>query len=151
MERFWAKVNKNGPTQAHRPDLGPCWLWIGSITATGYGRFSRSGLAHRISFSFIRPIPTGLDLDHLCRVRHCVNPSHLEPKTRKENMNAPGSMVGVPTGLKQSSKTHCLRGHEFSGENMRRDFRGHRACRACFRIHSKNHEERKKWKRSQSK
>lgn len=78
-ERFWAKVNKTGD----------CWLWTGWRT-NGYGRFTTNGKnwrAHRFAFEEMRgPIPEGLQLDHLCRVRHCVNPDHLEPVTRQQNM-----------------------------------------------------------------
>lgn len=71
------------------PDTG-CWLWQGSLVqGSGYGRLCRDGVswpAHR--YFFVRangPIPDGLVLDHLCRVRHCVNPAHLEPVTHAEN------------------------------------------------------------------
>lgn len=78
-------------------DMGhttPCWVWLGQIApVTGYG-LTYTGFvprrkvgAHRAVFEAHRgPIPTGLDLDHLCRVRACVNPEHLEPVTRGENL-----------------------------------------------------------------
>lgn len=89
--RFWAKVDKNGPVPEHRPELGPCWLWSGYVQpATGYGLFGGHGqtrLVHRISYQYVcRPIPKGLHLDHLCRVRRCLRPSHLEPVTPRENI-----------------------------------------------------------------
>lgn len=66
-----------------------CWLWLGSLTDKGYGRFYMGGkryLAHRYSYEhFVGPIPEGLEPDHLCRVPACVNPAHLEPVTRSEN------------------------------------------------------------------
>lgn len=81
LQLFWRKV-------AIQPD--GCWLWSGSTNGHGYGRLARSGKlhgAHRFAYEhFIGPIPNGLDLDHLCRVRLCVNPSHLEPVTRGENL-----------------------------------------------------------------
>ena len=68
-----------------------CWLWIGARTRAGYGIFTANyvnAYAHRWMYErYIGPIPDGLDLDHLCRVRHCCNPGHLEPVTRKINLN----------------------------------------------------------------
>ncbi len=83
---FWSKVEK-------QPD--GCWLWLGARSNNGYGHTTYRGdagqlrhiSAHRRAYSLLRgPIPTGLDLDHLCRVRHCVNPDHLEPVTRSLNL-----------------------------------------------------------------
>lgn len=66
------------------PNSG-CWLWAGADNGVGYGKF-RGKYAHRISYEMNRgPIPNGMHLDHLCRVRCCVNPSHLEPVTNAEN------------------------------------------------------------------
>lgn len=77
MERFWAKVER---------DPSGCWLWTASLADGGYGHFGR-WKAHRYAYeTLVEPVPHGLDLDHLCRVRHCVNPSHLEPVTRAENL-----------------------------------------------------------------
>jgi len=76
-------------------DEAECWHWQGLTGSTGYGIFalSRNGgpqryaQAHRYSYElFFAPIPEGLELDHLCRVRNCVNPVHLEPVTHAENM-----------------------------------------------------------------
>jgi hypothetical protein len=68
-----------------------CWLWTGARTHAGYGLLTinyANHYAHRWSYELhVGPIPPGLDLDHLCRVRHCVNPEHLEPVTRKTNLN----------------------------------------------------------------
>jgi hypothetical protein len=80
--RFWAKVEE---------DERGCWIWTGAKT-TGYGRYSppkakRLVLAHRYAFeNLVGPVPAGLDLDHLCRTRACVNPAHLEPVTRQVNL-----------------------------------------------------------------
>lgn len=88
VERFWAKVDKNGPVSILRPDLGSCWLWTASISG-GYAHIGREGSvcrAHLVAYELvIGPVPEGLDLDHLCFVRRCVNPSHLEPVTRSVN------------------------------------------------------------------
>ncbi len=103
-----------------------CWLWTGSRAGgSGYGHFTHDGvtlLAHRFAYEhLVGPIPDGLHLDHLCRVRHCVNPAHLEPVTPKENVfRALGG------------RTHCKYGHEFTPENTYRAPKtGRRSCVAC--------------------
>lgn len=64
----------------------PCYVWTGTITTTGYGRFGAYGRAHRISYEEVNgPIPESLEIDHLCRNPPCVRPDHLEPVTRTEN------------------------------------------------------------------
>ena len=124
-ERFWKNV--------HQTD--GCWLWLGSRSSGGYGQF-RIGKkilrAHRLSFEWqVGFIAEGLYLDHLCHVRHCVNPSHLEPVTPRENAIRSTSPVAV-----NATKTHCIRGHEFTPENTYsqsgRNNRGCRTCRAEF-------------------
>ena len=79
-ERFWEKVDKTAT----------CWLWRASIRNHGYGRIKVNGRAeqaHRVAYELlVGPIPEGLTLDHLCRVRLCVNPAHLEPVTQKVNI-----------------------------------------------------------------
>lgn len=119
-ERFEAKVYK---TES-------CWLWTASKSHGGYGRFKvgkRMAPAHRFSYEMIKgPIPSGLFLDHLCRVRACVNPDHLEVVTGREN-----TLRGFgPSGL-NSRKTHCSKGHEFKEENIYWDSKGARNCRIC--------------------
>ena len=86
LPRFWAKV---------RIDPQNCWIWTGSANQKGYGQLylkvngkHRVIKAHRFAYeSFFGPIPEGLELDHLCRVRQCVNPAHLDPITHVENLN----------------------------------------------------------------
>lgn len=89
--RFWAKVNKDGPIPAHRPELGPCWLWMGSTVRGGYGRLNdgRSGVnTHRLSFELcVGAIPDGLDVLHKCDNPPCCNPEHLFPGTDQDNAN----------------------------------------------------------------
>lgn len=82
--RFWARVDRRDPDY--------CWLWVGPLNSNGYavisegGRRGRGIRAHRYAYELlVGPIPEGLHLDHLCRVRHCVNPKHLEPVTKTEN------------------------------------------------------------------
>src|SRR2546421_6548023 len=88
------------------PNSG-CHLWIGHENAPGgYGRLSYRGrlyLAHRLSYeSAIGPVPAGLQLDHLCRVRCCVNPAHLEPVTGRENV-----LRGISPAARAAKATHC--------------------------------------------
>lgn len=84
IERLLAKV----AIPSH--DAGVCWEWQAAVDPNGYGRFSISGRmlgAHRVAYILlVGPIADDLDLDHLCRNRRCVRPSHLEPVTRRENL-----------------------------------------------------------------
>lgn len=110
-----------------------CWRWKGYLRRhDGYGDFKvgrRSYLAHRISYeAFIGAIPSGFQLDHLCRNRWCVNPWHLEPVTNRENCLRGRS----PTILIYLSG-HCGAGHEMKGENVYVRPDGGRDCRACNR------------------
>ena len=96
-------VDPGGAPPEHRPALGGCWLWTGARTANGYGTMSAGGrygatlLAHRLAYEWYRgAIPDGLQIDHLCRVRHCVNPWHLEAVTQEVNLKrgmAPGMVI----------------------------------------------------------
>lgn len=106
-----------------------CWLWIGSTAGHGYGEFydgQRKVPAHRWAYEhFIGPIPDGLQLDHLCRVRPCVNPEHLEPVTQAENIRRGAAVI-----------THCPQGHPYDEANTCRPTRGNgneRQCRTCAR------------------
>lgn len=118
-----------------------CWEWTGRRTREGYGSLGvyvdgkqRQKLAHRVSYEVFRgAIPEGLQLDHLCRVRHCVNPEHLEPVTASENVRrSPIAKAGV-----NARKTHCVNGHEFTPENTGRDAKGARYCRTCINARSR--------------
>lgn len=90
---FWRQVDKSAPASAYRPDLGGCWLWRGPSETDGYATFKIAsmgatfGMAHRIAYELVvGAIPEGFQLDHLCRVVRCVNPTHLEPVTGAENV-----------------------------------------------------------------
>jgi hypothetical protein len=115
---FWAKVDKSDG----------CWDWTGYKTATGYGRVQGTKYAHRVAYELqVGPIPDGLEIDHLCRNRGCVNPAHLEVVTHQENQLRGNG----PCGL-NARKTHCPRGHEYTEKNTR-VYQGHRMCRTCRR------------------
>lgn len=108
---------------------GDCWVWTG-FKFKGYGRLSLKGFttekAHRILYEFFKgPIPKGLETDHLCLNPSCVNPDHLEPVTRAENIRRSHT-----TGNGNGTRTHCRRGHELTDENTYA-WRGKRFCRDC--------------------
>jgi HNH endonuclease len=115
-----------------------CWEWTAGLASNGYGNFWLDGgthSAHRLSYElFVGPVPATMHLDHLCRVRHCVRPSHLEPVTARENL-----MRGVGLSAVAARKTHCASGHPFDAENTRIHPSGQRVCRACHRAWRKKY------------
>ena len=120
------------------PNTG-CWLWTAACSHNGYGIVwadAKLKYAHRVVYENERgPIPKGLDLDHKCRVRSCVNPEHLEPVTRHENLRRGGVI----------QKTQCRHGHSLSADNLYVDPRGFRECRVCraaamTRLHTRHEE-----------
>jgi hypothetical protein len=120
---------------------GSCWLWTGGLTRDGYGVFwvnrKQRRPAHRWSYEhFVGPIPEGLQIDHLCRVRRCVNPDHLEPVTNRENI-----LRGDTFAAANGRKTHCPKGHPYEGENLY-EIRGERRCRACNRAAALSYQRR---------
>ena len=119
VARLWSYVDRTAT----------CWLWTGAKSTGGYGRIYWSGKllqAHRVVYELERgPIPDGLELDHLCRVRSCVNPDHLEPVTSRENL-----LRGVGASAANARRTACENGHEFTPENTYR-WRGTRGCKTC--------------------
>lgn len=102
LDRFWSKVDLNGPIPTHRADLGRCWLWTAPLSRLGYATFGigsrldgtrRVVHAHTWAYeTFIGPLPKGKEPDHLCRIRHCIRPTHLEAATHTENVRRRGDL-----------------------------------------------------------
>jgi len=132
-ERFMRKTIPGG---------NGCILWTGWRTRDGYGGFwtgERFIGAHVFAYEQVHgPVPDGLELDHKCRVRPCVNADHLRPVTTKANI-----LCGEGLAAKNVRKTHCWRGHEFNEENTYLIGTGGRMCRKCHCINSKNSRNRK--------
>lgn len=103
-----------------------CWIWQGELSNYGYGRmwFKRKRVQmHRWMYEMlVGPIPEGLQIDHLCRVRACCNPEHLEPVTLQENRRRGGAAIQA-----------CRSGHPFDQSNTYIRPNGNRACRTCRR------------------
>lgn len=120
--RFWAKVSQGSG----------CWLWLGAPSSSGYGRTKVDGrevLAHRRAYQLlVGPIPAGLQIDHLCRNRICVRPSHMEVVTNRTNV-----LRGVGPSAANTAKERCPAGHQYDAANTYIDKRGKRYCRACGR------------------
>lgn len=132
-ERFWAKV----------AEVGDCWEWQGDRNH-GYGRFTDAGRrlvqAHRFAYEdMVGQIPAGLQLDHLCKNRACVNPFHLEPVTARVNTRRSESFAG-----RNGRKTHCPQGHLYDDINTRIDNRGCRCCRSCESVNNAKYYQRRK-------
>lgn len=140
--RFWSKVDKEGPLGP----LGRCWLWIAGKNDKGYGYFNvneKTCRAHIVSYEAHKgPVPDGFEIDHLCRVRHCVNPAHLEAVTHAENIRR--GDVGITTGKINLAKKDCPQGHSYSGENLYITPAGYRQCRICHRESDRKRYIRKK-------
>lgn len=117
-QRFWSQVEQ----------AAGCWLWRGRVSTGGYGRVFVAGRlvgAHRYSYELhIGPIPAGLHIDHLCKVRRCVRPDHLEAVTAGTNV-----LRGTSPWAQNARKVECPRGHTYDGT----DHRGARICWTCER------------------
>ena len=148
---------------ARRIEVTPegCWRWTGHTNAAGYAMMrlnTRTVSAHRTAYeAHVGPIPKGTQLDHICHTesdcpggltcphRRCVNPAHLEPVTPTENVmrsNAPAAV--------NARKTHCNRGHELAGANLKIESNGHRRCVECRRVQQNARWPRRKLQRQAS-
>jgi hypothetical protein len=129
IERIMERVNRTDT----------CWLWTGALNKYGYGQISVKNhreRVHRAAYeAFVGRSPDGLVIDHLCRVRHCVNPAHMEPVTRAENTRR-----GVPHN---SLKSHCPQGHPYDTPNTYTGA-GRRDCRTCRRGATRRYEAKRR-------
>lgn len=132
-QRFWPKVEKTET----------CWLWLATTTHDGYPMIYRHVsdgghvYAHRWAYeTLVGPIPEGLELDHLCRVRHCVNPAHLEPITHRENIARGTNRIAdvVRTG-------RCVQGHDLD-VTASVDRNGGRRCGVCAAAYARKRRKR---------
>lgn len=126
--------------------MSGCWIWMGAVNHQGYGQVrvqEGTTLVHRILYEEARgPIPKQLECDHLCRVRCCVNPDHIDLVTRRENIRR-----GTAPSAKQMAQTHCFRGHPLSGDNLIlcKTKCGHmRRCKQCYQNRISANKERSK-------
>jgi HNH endonuclease len=122
-----------------------CWEWAGAHNRDGYGTAyttptgTRPLGAHRVVYELlIGPIPEGLTIDHLCRNRGCVNPTHMEPVPKRTNL-----LRGVGVGARNAVKMHCARGHLYDAENTRILPSGKRRCRQCHRDRERERKRRR--------
>jgi len=118
LPQYWAtRIQVNHATG--------CWEWTGWLSDEGY----TSQVHRKIYRRLVGPIPDGLQLDHLCRIRHCVNPAHLEPVTNREN-----TLRGTSPTVIAHLADRCVAGlHDLVGANARRRRDGRRQCWACLK------------------
>lgn len=134
LNRIMSRVVKNAETG--------CWLWTGGRSGD-YAVINIDHRTHRVHRWLYEhrhgPIPEGMDLDHLCRVRACVNPDHVEPVTRQENL-----LRGQTIPARNAAKSHCPQGHAFTPENTYVTRLGGRICRACNALHHQKYRRSKR-------
>lgn len=109
-ERFWAQVDKTAD----------CWMWTGYRNNNGYGAYNRRSVHRLVYEHLVGPLIPDMEIDHLCNIRACVNPNHLEQVTISENESR-----------KFDRKKFCNHGHPLTPDNIK--YRKHgRCCRRCF-------------------
>lgn len=124
-----------------------CWIWTRGRHGFGYGILRMGGktvLAHRLSYeTFVGPIPTDTELDHVCRTPACVNPEHLEAVSHRDNLRR----SPVQPSTINAAKTHCKRGHAFTDANTYLQGGRMRVCRTCKAAASSESNDRRRTKR----
>lgn len=137
-ERLRSKVNEHGPlwNGTH------CWLWKGKLTPKGYALLkvgTQMQRAHRVSYRlYVGIIPAELTIDHLCRIRHCMQPYHLEPVTQAVNVlrgNSPSAIA--------ARKTHCPQGHPYGEVEIQPNGKRRRRCLPCVKTNRARYNARK--------
>lgn len=128
ISRFWTKVDKTDG----------CWLWTAGTQSRGYGAIGYAPwTAHKFSYlTQVGPIPVGLTINHICGVKRCVRPDHLEAVTYAENnQHAHDTGLAAPSPLSRTNaaKIACPAGHFYSDDNTYTNPQGHRQCRTCKR------------------
>src|SRR4030095_9109984 len=123
-ERFWSKIDKTS--------AAPCWLWTGKrhiITGYGQVRYQRvMRPAHRVALELLGiVVPSGLECDHTCRIRHCCNPAHIDFVTHAENVRRAFDR-----------RTHCAQGHALIPENIKVEVRSSGIVRRCLTCRRQN-------------
>lgn len=143
LDRYMARTRKEGD----------CLVWIGDKYDTGYGRITlypskKCRRAHRVIYEIVKgPITQYQYVNHSCGRRDCINPDHLVSRLKRDSILLSNSTSGI-----NSRKTHCVRGHPFSGTNVRLKKKVTsesgivyiRICRACNLIHQHNHNKKYK-------
>lgn len=133
--------------------MSGCWLWSGSVSRDGYGKVTwentQGRLAHRVIYALAgNELIAGLELDHKCRTRCCVNPDHLRQITHAEN-------VRLTSGNGNQFKTHCPKGHPYEGDNLvvypKPTGTMGRLCRTCRNLAAKIREKAKRDRLRQAK
>lgn len=137
-ERYEAATDR---IEARLDKTGDCWLWPGGTSGNGYGQLTTltgderkqtTIKVHRAMYErHVGPIPEGMELDHLCKVKRCANPAHLEPVTHLENVQR-----------WMTSITACPQGHEYTESNTYMQG-ATRVCRQCRRIQDRLRPERR--------
>ena len=127
VDNFYREDEKRFLSHVKIIDSG-CWEWQGRISNKGYAHFfwdKSTKNAHRFSYKqYVGPLTKGLQIDHLCRNKTCVNPSHLEQVTQQVNISR----------IPRHTKTHCKKGHEYTPENSYFYKETKRCCRICLRL-----------------